>query len=754
MSMRVRGSILVIVGSFLFVCQLHAQIRYEGLFHFQYEEATGKVLLKIDKLNDPFILVNAYGTGIGSNDMGLDRGKLIDTRVVHFEKQGDRILLIQPNLQYRAISDNPLEVLAVKEAFAFSVLYGAKIEKMDGSSYIIDLAPYLLDDNNGFIQSVKESKQGTLKVDKSRSAIYFENTHAFPDNCEFESILTFTGEVTGTHLRSVSPTPEATSIRQHISFIRLPKPGYKPREFHPESGYFDLSYYDYATPIESPLEKKYIYRHRLDKKDPSMAVSDPVKPIIYYIDPGCPEPIKSALVNGGKWWSKAFEAAGFSNAFDVRELPTGAHPLDVRYNMIQWVHRSTRGWSYGSNINDPRTGEILKGHVSLGSLRVRQDYLIAQGLLSPFDDEKTANEVLTKMSLNRLMQLSAHEIGHTIGLAHNFAASVNNRASVMDYPHPYITLEADSTLNFSKAYDDKIGEWDKRAIMYGYKTFDSTAEEKAGLQKILRENIDQGFFYLTDEDGRGSHTASPITHLWDNGENSIAELERLIILRKFCIGRFGLNSIPRGTPLSELEKVFVPLYYMHRYQAEAVSKLVGGYDYTYGVKGLPRANPQRPISKSIQTNATNVLLKLMSSNYLEIPASLQALFIPPAQAYPRSRESFMTNSAPAFDSYTVYESACQNLIDLLMQPERLNRLLNQNLLKNHLQTIQSYLFENRTDKIANIAERIYVSKLMLLNHSENTNHSIKVVLNELIQSYRNSAAKYEHKQTDIIAHNS
>ena len=655
---------------------LYAQA-YSGFFNFEYEENSGKMLLEVSVFDEDFLFVTALGTGVGSNDIGLDRGKLGNNRVVRFEKQGDRILLIERNLAFRAVSDSFSEKQAVEEAFAFSVLYGFKIEKSVNQKYYIDLTPFLLEDHHNVAQLLKEQKQGTFKADKTKSALYFQNILAFPDNCEWESILTLTGEATGSHIKSVVPTPESVSFRQHFSFIRLPDNEYTPRKFHPNSGYFYTGYYDYATPINQPLEKRYITRHRLKKQDPGRVKSKPVKPIIYYIDRGCPEPVKSALIDGARWWNQAFEAAGFIDAFEVRELPEDAHPLDVRYNMIQWVHRSTRGWSYGASVTDPRTGEILKGHVSLGSLRVRQDYLIAQGILSPFVENADDDPRMIEMALARLRQLSAHEVGHTIGLAHNFAASMNGRASVMDYPHPYITLDDSGNFDFSRAYDNKIGIWDERAIIYGYSEFTPDKEEDKELAEILNITTSMGLYYLSDEDARGTGSASPIAHLWDNGISVHDEFDRISQVRSKAISRFGLNSIPAGTPVSELEKVFVPVYFMHRYQAEALSKLIGGIYYNYDVKGFTGAAPIRPVEAANQKKALEQLLQFVSDTHLGIPDQILQHLPPPAFGYPRTRESFKSYKGLAFDEYAAMESAAAQIAELLMHPERLNRIKEQ-----------------------------------------------------------------------------
>src|SRR5690606_29657677 len=296
-------------------------------------------------------------------------------------------------------SDNAQERKAVEEAFAKSGLWGCEVGAEEGNSYLIAMTPFLLSDGYNIIKTLKDRKQGSYKLDASRSAIYLPNTKNFPKNSDFESILTFVGAPEGKFIREVVPTPEAVTVRVHFSFVELPDDGYEPLPYDPRSSFNSVEFYDYATPISEPLVKRYSVRHRLEKKDPSAAISEAVEPIVYYLDPGTPEPVRSALLDGAKWWNQAYEAAGYKDAFVVEMLPEDADPLDIRYNVIQWVHRSTRGWSYGASITDPRTGEIIKGKVTLGSLRVRQDYLIATGLLAPYEEGKPVSDAMEKMAL-------------------------------------------------------------------------------------------------------------------------------------------------------------------------------------------------------------------------------------------------------------------------------------------------------------------------------------------------------------------
>ena len=391
--------------------------KFEGFLNYYWDENNGKIWLEIDKLDTEVLYITSLPAGLGSNDIGLDRGLLGGERIVKFSKTGRRILLIQPNYNYRAITSDPAEKRAVEQSFAQSTLWGFTTEAETGNRSLVDATDFLLRDALQVSNRLKSSQQGNYSFDKSRSVIYLPRTKNFPLNSEFESTVTFinTDGNTGNYVNSVTPSPEAITLRIHQSFVQLPDNDFQKRLFDPRSSFNPVSYYDYSTPVSEPIEKFFITRHRLKKKDPMAALSEPVKPIIYYLDNGTPEPIRSALLEGAGWWNQAFEAAGYKNAFLVKVLPEDADPMDIRYNMINWVHRSTRGWSYGVSVTDPRTGEIIKGQVSLGSLRVRQDYLIAQGLLAPFENGLPADDKMLKMALERLKQLSAHEVGHTLG---------------------------------------------------------------------------------------------------------------------------------------------------------------------------------------------------------------------------------------------------------------------------------------------------------------------------------------------------
>ncbi|PKA84027.1 uncharacterized protein DUF5117 [Ulvibacter sp. MAR_2010_11] len=650
--------------------------KFEGFFNFHYAEAEGSIFLEVDTLDEEFLYVHSLRTGLGSNDIGLDRGQLGGGELVKFVKAGNKLLLIQPNMQYRANTDNQLEKKSITEAFAQSVLFGFEIKETKGKTHIIDLTPFLLLDAHGIAENLKKGKEGTYKLDKDRNALWMERTKAFPKNVEFEAMLTFVGESTGPNLPTVAPNANSVSVIQHHSFVELPKNNYKPRAFDSRCGSYPMTYMDYSTPIWEPITKRFITRHHLEKKNPALAKSEAVEPIIYYLDPGTPEPVRSALLEGARWWNEAFEAIGYTNAFQVKLLPEDADPMDVRYNLIQWVHRSTRGWSYGSTINDPRTGEIIKGHVSLGSLRIRQDFMIAQALMNkPFAERDDNHDQMLSMALARIRQLSAHEVGHTLGFAHNFAASTTSRASVMDYPHPTLTLR-NGEVDFSSAYATGIGEWDKVTVAYSYSDLPAAADEKTALNAILETAFANGMQFISDSDARAQDGAHVNAHLWDNGKNASEELEALLQLREKAIANFSEDNIRKGEPYSVLEDVFVPLYFYHRFQTEAAVKLIGGLNYNYATKGNPGTVVQT-LPKQQQTAALRAVLKTLEAKSLAIPEDKLKLFPPRAYSYSRSRESFKSNMGVAFDALGAAATAGEMTLELLLHPERANRLVQQ-----------------------------------------------------------------------------
>jgi hypothetical protein len=648
--------------------------KYTGYFNFFWNEKTGQILLEVDRLNEEFLYVNSLPAGVGSNDLGIDRGQIGNTRIVKFIRIGDKVLLIQPNYNYRAVSNNADERKSVEEAFAQSVIWGFKVEAQDSNRVLIDLTHFLLRDSHQLARKLGNSNQGNYHADEARSAMYLTNTKSFPDNSEFEAIITLAGSGIGTEISSVTPDPNYVTVRMHHSFIKLPDNNYKARKFDPRAGFFENEYMDYATPIDQPIVKRFITRHRLEKKDPSAAMSEAVKPIIYYVDRGAPEPVRIALMEGASWWNKAFEAAGYKNAFQVKLLPEDADPMDIRYNIIQWIHRSTRGWSYGNSIVDPRTGEIIKGQVSLGSLRDRQDFLIAEGLVQPYEDDKPISDKMMKLALARLHQLAAHEVGHTLGLQHNFTASVNNRASVMDYPPPVVSLNADGTVDLSNAYTTDIGGWDKRVILYGYQDFTAGTNENEALKEIVKETLKEGYLFISDNDARPEGSAHPLAHLWDAGANAADELNRLMEIRKHVLTNFSEKAIRQDAPMATLEEVLVPMYLIHRYQVEAASKMLGGLYYTFAIK-----NDGQTITKFIppseQWKAFNALMATITPDALALPEKLIEKIPPRPIGYPRTRETFKSRTGLTFDPLSAAESAASNTLGFILQPQRAARLV-------------------------------------------------------------------------------
>ena len=700
---------------------------YQGFMDFSYNDDSGKIILEIDNLDNEFLYINSLSRGVGNNDLGLDRGQLGNSRIVYFTKRGNKILLIQPNLRYISNSSNELENKAVEEAFARSVLFGFEIVEKSTDSYKIDLTPFLLNDAHGVSQRLRFSNSGSYSLNKSMSAVDLERTKAFPNNIEFDVLLTFTGNPSGSLVRSVTPTASNLTVNQHHSFVKLPDDNYNKRKFDPRSGSNPFIVYDYSTPIDEKLEQRFIVRHRLNKKNPNDEMSEPVEPIIYYIDNGTPEPVKTALIEGGNWWNQAFESAGYKNAFRIEVLPEDADPMDVRYNLIQWIHRSTRGWSYGASIVDPRTGEIIKGQVSLGSLRVRQDYMILSGLVDNPNDIQNKS-LIKKTSLDRIRQLSAHEIGHTLGFAHNYISSANNRSSVMDYPHPKIDL-VDGKISIADAYSENIGDWDKVSVEYAYRDFPNTKNENNELDKIINEAQKNSLYFLSDSDSRPVGSANPFSHLWDNGELPYKELNKLLKVRDLALKNIDLDNLVDGEPYDRIEDILVPIYMLHRYQIEAAAKAIGGVDYLYFVKNNNN-DKVKFVDSKLQRKSLESLLSVLKPKNLVLPNNLIDILSPRSFRNPRTRENFVSNTGVAFDYINTSSSLINHTLTFLLNPERINRINQQNIFGDNILTLENYLAE--------ISKSIFDNKkLNTYEESVNKNTS-SLYLDHLFMAFNNS----------------
>ncbi len=641
-----------------------------GFFDIYVDKKTNKIKALIPvSSGETFqaIYTRRLRAGLGSNPVGLDRGWGDRGVVISFEHYGDKLVIKQENLTYRANPDNPLEALAVDESFADSFLASLKVEAESDGKVLVDMTDFLTRDSLSIVQHLKGRGQGSFSVSKDRSFVDIDNALAFPDNIEIDAFLTISSNDPGEEVATTAANGKDATLIQHHSFVRLPKPGFEPRISDPRMGAIETVYIDYSTPLAAPITKRLAIRHRLEKD----ASGNTINPIVFYIDSGAPEPVRSALVEGAEWWKDAFAAAGYPDGYEVKLLPEDVHPLDVRYNVVQWVHRQTRGWSYGGGVVDPRTGEFLKGHVNLGSLRVRQDRMIFEGLAGTAKTGTGADDDPIELALDRIRQLSAHEIGHSLGFAHNFAASSYGKGSVMDYPAPDVRIK-DGQLDFSQAYGVGIGEWDKFTAKMLYGDLDKEEAEQA-----YKDAEANGLIFVADSEGRGIGTGHPQGAIWDNGEDPVATLKETMAVRALALKNFDETRIHKGQPLSDLNKVIVPIYLYHRYQTAAAGKLLGGVSFDYGVAGQTKPG-MKIVPAAKQKEALEAILDTLDPETLDLSNKVLDLLSPSLNSWTfidSGRELFKRTAYPAFDTTAAADTAAGLTMDVLLNPQRAARMV-------------------------------------------------------------------------------
>ena len=740
-----------------------------GYFDLYWDASTGKMYWEIDELDVEFLYQVSMASGLGSNPVGIDRGQLRGTYVLSPKRIGPRILLMQPNYRYRASSDNELERQAVEDSFAPSVLWGFDIVAETGARALIDATDFFLRDARNVTGAISGRDQGDFSLDKSRSAFYLNNTKAYPENVEVESMLTFTSSNPGRLVNGVAATGGSVTLRQHHSLVKLPDDDFAVRYADPRIGTNGPTIQDYSTAIDEDLQVRLVARHRLQKKDPNAAISEPVEPIIYYVDSGTPEPIKSALIEGASWWNDAYEAAGFINAFQVMELPAGADAQDVRYNMIHWTHRRTRGYSYGGSVTDPRTGEIIKGNVNLGSLRLRQDYLHGQGLVPGFEylsSVSDGNSASVDMALDRVRQLSAHEVGHTLGFPHNYLASSYGRESVMDYPAPLIEISDNGEIDLSNAYLQRIGEYDKLSVRYAYEQFPPGANEEAELESIVQESIDRGLLFMAHNNNNFVGAGHQFASVWDNGDNLVDQLKHEFEVRRIGMENFSPDLIREGEPYSNLEYVLLPLYMHHRFQLNSAAQSIGGANYRNAVRGDGQT-PFTIIDGDEQRDALNTVLSTLSVDFLKLPENVLDLLSPAAYRHNQG-ESFPGRAGLLFDALGAAEASANLSVQQLMHPARMARLVTYGSMGDYpdLEEVVDSLIEQTWgaetpedeygQRVLSVVQRVAVDEMITQASNTGSSGEVRSVLasrlNELanqLEDERNPSAHQEGVAADI-----
>ncbi|MBY9065597.1 zinc-dependent metalloprotease [Hyphomonas sp. WL0036] len=737
-----------------------------GFLDLYVDQSKGKVYVALpapdaDGISARFIYAAGLTAGLGSNPIGLDRGNSSSGDIIRFRRIGEKVVAEAENWNYRATSGRADEERSVQQSFANSFLWSTGIEATGADGrLLIDLSGFLTRDANDIARALKHGKDASdYRLVADRSMPDPENVLSFPDNAEIDAFLTFETSKPNSETYATAADARAITLVLHHSFVRLPDDGYTPRAFDQRTASIGMGFHDFSAPLDAPLISRFSPRMRLERVD-AAAASGPVKePIVFYVDNGAPAEIRNALIEGASWWAEGFAAAGFENAYRVEVLPEGAHPLDVRYNVINWVHRQTRGWSYGGSVVDPRTGEILKANVILGSQRVRQDRMIFEGLAGAAKSGSGEAGDPVEISLARIRQLSAHEVGHTLGFAHNFAASTNDRASVMDYPAPWVKPAAGG-LDFSEAYATGLGAWDIFTVKWLYSQFPEGGDDPAKLNQMVDAAYGSGLRFVSDGHARNKETGHPFGAVWDNGADPVAMLDEVMEVRRIALANFGPGALADGRPLSDLNAVIVPIYLYHRYQIEAAAKSIGGLDFRYQMKGEGET-PAVPVAPAEQRRALEALARTLNPAALDLPDTALNYLTPGDLGYfgrGSIDELFPNRTGPVFDLAASAEVAADLTLSAVLDPKRANRLMayeqrnpNTLTLADVIERLETAAFA-RTDSprlaaLSQIVQTRFVAELISLSRSETASSSVKAVTDSYLSGLQSRLSVSKRGQT-------
>lgn len=640
----------------------------EGFVTVHYDEEEGRFFLEIDRLGEDFLYLTALATGSGTVSPMLDRGQIDSEYIGRFLRQGDRVYFELQNPRFTASdAENEALVRSVEESFAKSVIASFEIVEKEEGRFLVDATDFFTSDALGIQRSLQEAEQGSYTHDPERS--YIHKARAFPENTEIQTAVTYAADDPSAEMRSHVPDGRYLTHRIHHSLVALPQEGYEPRDLDPRVGYFSVERYDFARDFDEDYVQRYAVRHRLEKTDPEAEVSDVEEPIVYYVDPAIPEPYREAFFEGFEWYAGLFEAAGFRNAFEVRDMPEDMDPMDARYNTVVWVHRSGPGASVGPTFTDPRTGEIIKATVRMDSHRSLVNFSMFQAYSPAFGEDFDTGE----FAMARRRQHAAHEIGHTLGLAHNFIAESYGRASVMDYPAPRLRLTDEGLVDISEAYSPGPGAYDSLAIEWGYAEFAEEAEEEAGLQEIVEEVIERDLEFITHP-WQGISGSHPRAGTWALSEEPLSEFEEALEVRQVLMEHFDESALLEEEPLWRMNERFNHVYFYHRFMLDALTKYLGGYAFQYSIKGDGRGAGE-VVPAEEQWQALELLMNALEAEHLRIPEHVVEQMAPRPYGYSDHDLAINTAGAPAFDQLDPARAFARLLFDQLLGPERVARVV-------------------------------------------------------------------------------